>query len=330
MEIQLIEKTDVEQWLSRREGESKIGEKIYPGADYGHDLSACPAPFVLLTVEEDMGPRANHGRGGAGSACLPFLKKFVNLQHNRFLQGDQVLLWGNLKPEPAAPNMSVEKLREKLTVLDEQLAGLIEKIVAAKKTPIVIGGGHNNAYGLLKGSSKAMKHPLNCLNLDPHADFRELEGRHSGNGFSYAFKEKYLQQYAVIGLHRIYNSETLIERLEQAGVFHRWYDDWLSGTSSFKNDLEEALGVVNTAHFGVELDLDAIQNLPASAQTPSGITVETARRYLLRCGREKHACYLHLPEAAPDLMEGSEEQCGKLLAYLASDFIQAKCELWQH
>nr|WP_233167177.1 arginase family protein [Pedobacter sp. ASV2] len=32
---------------------------------------------------------------------------------------------------------------------------IIEKIVAAGKVPIVIGGGHNNAYPIIKGSSLA-------------------------------------------------------------------------------------------------------------------------------------------------------------------------------
>jgi arginase family enzyme len=30
---------------------------------------------------------------------------------------------------------------------------------------------------------------VNAINFDAHSDFRILEGRHSGNGFSYAYEE---------------------------------------------------------------------------------------------------------------------------------------------
>lgn len=63
----------------------------------------------------------------------------------------------------------------------------MSEIVSAGVVPIVIGGGHNNSYGMLRGSSKGLNSQVNAINIDPHADFRELEGRHSGNGFSYAF-----------------------------------------------------------------------------------------------------------------------------------------------
>lgn len=70
-----------------------------------------------------------------------------------------------------------------------------------------IGGGHNNAYPLLKGASKGLYKSgqiplasLNCISLDAYADFRALEGRHSGNAFSYAEEDGYLQKYCVIGI----------------------------------------------------------------------------------------------------------------------------------
>jgi formiminoglutamase len=53
--------------------------------------------------------------------------------------------------------------------------------------------GHNNAYGCIKGAAKGLYKAgiiplvqINAINLDAHADFRPLEGRHSGNAFRYA------------------------------------------------------------------------------------------------------------------------------------------------
>ena len=56
---------------------------------------------------------------------------------------------------------------------------------------------------------------INVLNLDPHADCREIDRRHSGNSFSYAMQEGWLANYAVLGLHQQYNSQSMLERLAE-------------------------------------------------------------------------------------------------------------------
>jgi formiminoglutamase len=37
-----------------------------------------------------------------------------------------------------------------------------------------------------------------AINFDAHSDFRILEGRHSGNGFSYAYEEGFLKKYFIL------------------------------------------------------------------------------------------------------------------------------------
>ncbi|NQY12901.1 MAG: arginase family protein, partial [Henriciella sp.] len=66
--------------------------------------------------------------------------------------------------------------------------------------PIVIGGGHNNAYPILKGMSQGRHSTFAAINLDPHTDFRALEGRHSGNGFHYATEQGFLSHYFCLGM----------------------------------------------------------------------------------------------------------------------------------
>jgi formiminoglutamase len=149
-----------------------------------------------------------------------------------------------------------------------------------------------------------------------------LEGRHSGNSFSYAKNEGVLSYYKVIGLHQSYNSEEMLTRLEQGGSDFTFYDDYLLGKSSILEDVNRFIIKNNGDSFGVELDMDAIIGLPASAFTNSGITVEDARKYILQLAKEKEVVYLHLPEAAPN--GGREEAIvGKTLAYLVSDFIKS-------
>jgi formiminoglutamase len=44
---------------------------------------------------------------------------------------------------------------------------------------------------------------VNAINFDAHSDFRILEGRHSGNGFSYAYEEGFLKKYFIFYMKTI-------------------------------------------------------------------------------------------------------------------------------
>ena len=102
------------------------------------------------------------------------------------------------------------------------MQAVVERIRSGGAIPIVIGGGHNNSYGCLKGdSSSARKCNVNCLNIDAHSDLRALEGRHSGNGFSYAKEEGALGAYFMWGLQENYTPEYIwqyMERPRRSGI----------------------------------------------------------------------------------------------------------------
>src|SRR5438270_9755399 len=105
----------------------------------------------------------------------------------------------------------IEAYRHAVLKIDEEVESLIKVIVSYNKIPIVIGGGHNNAYPLIKGAAKglyqAQKIPIpqiNCINLDAHTDYRPAEGRHSGNSFRYAEEDGFLLKYCIVGVHENY------------------------------------------------------------------------------------------------------------------------------
>ncbi len=96
---------------------------------------------------------------------------------------------------------SLKTYRRQVETIDQSVNQLVYSIVKAGKIPIVVGGGHNNAYGIIKGCALALKTKINTINFDAHTDLRALEGRHSGNGFSYAIDEGFLNRYFIFGLH---------------------------------------------------------------------------------------------------------------------------------
>ena len=108
----------------------------------------------------------------------------------------------------------INKARKIVEEIDKEVTYYVSMIIRSGKIPIVVGGGHNNAYGMLKGSSLALNKPINAINMDAHSDFRSLEGRHSGNGFSYAFYEGFLSKYTVFGLQENYSSKSVLKSFE--------------------------------------------------------------------------------------------------------------------
>ncbi len=205
--------------IAAREGETKLGSciRIPSGPEWQQDADFLESRFVLLGLPEDIGVRANGGIGGAHTAWPAFLKSFLNIQETKALSGRDFFLLGNLDFSDWLAECSlagIETLRNYTAQIDETVFPLIRDIVAAGKIPVVIGGGHNNAYPLLKGLSMALNSPVNAVNLDAHSDFRGQEGRHSGNGFRYAYQEAYLKRYALLGLHEAYNSKGIVAELE--------------------------------------------------------------------------------------------------------------------
>jgi formiminoglutamase len=85
-------KADLLTYVSLREGEVKLGEKVSVYAD----LDSFSGKYVVLGVKEDVGPRANLGLLGADQGYTCFLKRFLNMQSNSFFSGEEVLLLGEV------------------------------------------------------------------------------------------------------------------------------------------------------------------------------------------------------------------------------------------
>lgn len=321
--------------LSKRSGESKFGQHVQTLTSISNiyeQLCNLDVNYVILGLPEDVGVFANHGKTGAANAWNTALKSLLNIQSNAHTHAADVLILGHLDFTEALNEIAKLKLTKKKDVLkarkwvekmDTEVSHIIHQIVSAGKIPIVIGGGHNNAYGNIKGSSLALNTPINVVNFDAHTDFRSVEGRHSGNGFSYAFAEGFLENYFVFGLHENYTSDAIFSTFENSKYLdcNTFESLEIRKERRFKKELALATEHITSNHFGIEIDCDAIENIPSSAQTPSGFTVNQARQFVSHFANNEYATYLHICEAAPT--KKSADQVGKLITYLITDFIRA-------
>lgn len=336
--LQVYSQKDITQYTRTRKSETKIGEDVIIINDektWEEELNQAPCQFVLLGIPEDIGVRANYGRGGAHTAWKPALESFLSQQSNLFLSGKSICVLGHIHLDDLMEKADglnqknkedILQLRNLVSEVDKRVEEVITKIMACNKIPVVIGGGHNNSYPLIKGSSLVKKRKINVINCDPHSDFRPLEGRHSGNGFSYAYHENYLNKYSILCLHEQYNTAQVLGDFTKHNntLFYNTYEDvFVRESKSFTDAMQQNINFVKAIDCGVEIDLDGITNVPSSAKTSSGISPVQARQYVYHCGKHLNAVYLHIAEGAPILSHiKADNKTGKLIAYLVSDFIK--------
>jgi formiminoglutamase len=317
-----------------RRFETKMGERIQTikEGEWPNVLEQSSAKYVLVGIPEDIGVKANVGVGGADTNWYPFLHSFLNIQSNDFCTGEDILLLGHfdfgdikylIENNAFNDEEKINAYRHAVNTIDEEVETLMKAIAVAGKFPIVIGGGHNNAYPILKGVSKGLFKigelplaQLNAINLDAHTDYRSMEGRHSGNAFRYAESNGYLGKYSILGLHENYVSQNvLVDILSNPFMQYTSYEDiFLRERKGFMQALGQAVDFTHDSYTGIELDVDCIQNALSSAHTPSGISVLLARQYVTYSARHARAAYLHICEGATQL------------SYLVSDFVKGMNE----
>jgi len=338
-------KQDILSITKIRRFETKLGEMVQVIDDQHNlekSLNDTISKYVLIGIPEDIGVRANSGIGGADTAWLPFLQSFVNIQSNDFLFGDEVLVMGHfdfgdiqflIDKNAQDGDEKIEAFRHAVNVIDDEVEGLIKLVTTAKKIPIVIGGGHNNAYPLIKGSAKGLHKAgliplaqINCINLDAHTDYRPLEGRHSGNAFRYAEEDGYLAKYCAIGIHENYIPQNVwMDIVNNPFIDCITYEDiFIHEKRTFLQAVAHATNFTEDNFTGIELDLDSVAYTLASAYTPSGLTPQHARQFAGFAGMEERVAYFHICEGASRLISGrTDEGVGKLISYLVSDFVKA-------
>src|ERR1700740_997538 len=161
-------KKDIISLTNTRRFETKLGERIQclkMDDEWPEALQQSSATYVVIGIPEDIGVKANHGVGGADTTWVPFLSAFLNIQSNDFLSGENILLLGHfdfgdikyvIENNAGRREELIEAYRHAVDTIDEEVENMIKVIASAKKIPVVIGGGHNNAYPILKGVAKGL------------------------------------------------------------------------------------------------------------------------------------------------------------------------------
>jgi len=328
-----------------RRFETKLGERIRciaPASNIEEAIKQPSVKYILFGIPEDIGVKANYGIGGADTLWQSFLNSFLNIQSNDFLDGSEILILGHfdfsslktvIENTIENEDEKIEAYRKAVNTIDTEVEQLMHIITQNNKMPIVIGGGHNNAYPCIKGAAKGWYKAgviplaqINAINLDAHTDYRPIEGRHSGNGFRYAEEDGYLEKYCIVGLHENYIQQNVwMDMVNNPFIDCITYEDiFIHEKKNFIQSVLYSTEFTEDSLTGIELDLDSINNTLSSAYTPVGITANHARQFIHYTTTQSKPAYLHICEGATKLDDGkTDTSTGKLVSYLVTDFLKA-------
>lgn len=248
---------------------------------------------AIIGFPVDIGVRINGGRVGAAEgpdALRPCLYSMTpdalyHEQHCDILRSTADL--GNL----AVPGGSLERAQE---LLGEVVAAcLLDGI-----TPIVLGGGHEMAYGVFLGYAMAgMK--VDIVNVDAHLDVRELKNGagHSGSPFRQALEHpgRHCASYTVTGLQVHSVSRTDLDYARGRAARLTWREDFNM------EELSRAYQGTGRAVMAT-MDMDALDQICApgvSAPAVGGLSADTACLSARRAGASAAVRSFDLAELNP-------------------------------
>ena len=224
---------------------------------------------VLLGFASDEGVRRNHGRVGAAAGPRELRAALASLADPGVALRD------------GGDGVVHDALEDGPTLLGELVAG----VLLAGGLPVVLGGGHEVAFGSYRGWSAALDRSggaerWGILNVDAHFDLRESTVATSGTPFRQAAHAEAVAgrqlRYAVVGISRANNTRALFDAAAALGV--PFLDDAACDPPSVASFVDEWLSGLDRVH--LTLDLDALPAAVApgvSAPAGFGIPLDAVR-----------------------------------------------------
>lgn len=246
---------------------------------------------AILGFPSDEGVQRNGGRTGAAQAPAALREALYRMTPDA------------CDPTPFAALLDRTADLGDVDVTDDleadqaRLAARVGALLARDIVPIVLGGGHETAYGHFLGYVEAGQ-PVRALNWDAHADVRPLrDGRgHSGSPFRQMLDHEsgLCQGYTVAGLLPWRVAADHAEVVRQRGELV-WAADLSADRASA---LVEALDGPTLASF----DLDAVDAAPGvSAPGVGGLPVSVWLHAAEQCGRSRHVRSVDIVELNPQV-----------------------------
>ncbi len=276
MSDSIYKATDQDKWKGRIDSDTDLKSFRW------HQVVRCVPIQEIENSEEsaligfacDVGVERNKGRVGAVGGPDYFRSNIGNLcwqnDRNGFIDV------GNISPK----NNDLESAQE-------ELGKYVNRLLDQQKKPVIIGGGHETAFGHFIGISSHLKASdpdasLGILNIDAHFDLRPYDnGAHSGSSFLQALEHSFTMgfdlEYFVHGINPHNNTKSLIETAEKWKVEFNTNQEVIKGDKSAKKKLRRFID--SRTHIYLTICLDVFDSSIApgvSAPAWHGIQLQHA------------------------------------------------------
>lgn len=257
------------------------------------DLNGLSKPWaVLIGFPSDEGVRRNNGRTGAAQAPDVIRNQLFRLTPD-VEQPDRFSTLLRHMADSGNLNVTGDVERDQVKLGETVAEYLNDGIV-----PIILGGGHETAYGHFLGYAGAGK-SCRIFNLDAHADVRPLvDGKaHSGSPFRQALEHKSglcteyvvagLQSHSMAAIHRSYLQEKGCRYFMREELNQRMFRDL------FGDEFDPTM---------VTFDMDAVDQAYApavSAPAANGLSPDVWLYAARLAGRSKAVASFDLVEINP-------------------------------
>ncbi len=236
--------------------------------------------IAILGVCSDEGVHRNQGRIGA------------RLGPNAIRHALSPQAWHLDRPLYDAGNVHCDD--NNLAKLSLDQAEHIERLLEQGHFPLILGGGHEIAYGSYLGLSNYLANstqnvgPIGILNFDAHFDLRHDSQPSSGTPFLQVAEHCQAQgqafYYGCLGISETANTNALFHRADQLGVQYlldEQLNDWQ--LSEAFDWLERFIAPLSALYLTIDLDVLPAATMPGvSAPAARGVPLATVEALLVR------------------------------------------------
>lgn len=265
---------------------------------------------ALLGFASDEGVARNHGRPGAaaGPEALRNALGSLAVHHEHALYDAGTITTQSTDLEGA----------------HERLSTSVEALSNAGHLPIILGGGHETAFGSHRGAFRA-KGPLKIINLDAHFDLRTADVPTSGTPFKQISelvgREDF--DYSVLGISRPNNTKVLFDEAADLGVTISLDEELLTtNVEQLRAHAEQLCAGTAPIHLSIDLDvLPAAQAPGVSAPAGLGVDLPIIRELAVAIAATGRLALVDVVELNPSF--DLDNRTAKLAARLIDDIVTA-------
>lgn len=267
---------------------------------------------VIIGFESEEGVRRNKGQLGAAKAPNALRSELAKLP------------WKLSNEKHLADIGTIECVGNDLEKGQRQLGEVVTKVLNNKMTPIILGGGHETAYGHYLGVRNHIgsKGKLGIINIDAHFDLRPYdEQTSSGTMFRQILEQDENSSYFVLGIQRYGNTQDLFDKADELNVTYIYEEDMHYGQmAKVKIAIEEFIQKHDWIMLTLCTDvLNAAFAPGVSASSPFGLDTTIVREIIKTVTSYEKVLSFDISEVNPIMDENNRTV--KLGAYLTNEAI---------